>query len=113
MKIYHNPRCSKSRETLSILQKKRIGIDIIRYLDTPLSIKEIKSILRKLDISPHKMIREEEDIWKKKNKNKSLSDEQIIQLMVDHPKIIERPIVINQNQGIIARPPEKVLTIID
>ena len=113
IKIYHNPRCSKSREALSILQARGIEIDVIKYLDTSLSIKEVKSILRKLNIPPSSMIRKKEDVWKKKNKKEDLTDEQIIQLMVEHPRIIERPIVINHDQAVIARPSEKVLTIID
>ena len=113
VKIYHNPRCSKSREALSILQAKEIEIDIIKYLETSLSTKEVKSILRKLNIPAYSMIRKWEDVWQKKSKNKYLTNEEIIQLMVEHPRIIERPIVINQDRAIIARPPAKVLTIID
>ena len=113
MKIYHNPRCSKSRQTLEIIKQKGVEIEIIEYIKPPPTIKTLKLILTKLKISAIDLVRKNEEIWKAKGKNKNLTNEEIIELMVDHPKIIERPIVLNKNQAIIGRPPENVLKIIN
>ena len=113
MKIYHNPRCRKSRETLSIILEKGINIEIIEYLKTPLKFEELKLILIKLDISPIDLVRKTEKVWKEKGKNKDLNNDEIIQLMTENPKIIERPIVENKKKAIIGRPPTNVLQIIN
>lgn len=113
MKIYHNPRCSKSRQTLEIIKQQGVEIEIIEYIKTPPTIKTLKLILTKLKISAIDLVRKNEEIWKEKGGNKNLTNEEIIELMVDHPKIIERPIVLNKNQAIIGRPPENVLKIIN
>ena len=113
MKIYHNPRCSKSRQTLTLIQEKEKEVEIIEYLKNPLTFEDLELILVKLDISPIDLIRHKEEIWKEKYKGKELKDDEIIQAMVNHPKIMERPIVINGMKAIIGRPPENVLEIID
>ena len=113
MKIYHNPRCSKSRKTLSILLEKEIDVEIIEYLKESLTFEDLNSILTTLKMSPIDLIRKKEEIWKKKGENKDLTNNQIIQLMIENPKIIERPIVIKENAAIIGRPPENVLKMID
>ena len=113
MKIYHNPRCSKSRQTLTLIQEKGEEVEIIEYLRNPLTFEDLEVILVKLAISPINLIRNKEEIWKEEYKGKELKDDEIIQAMVNHPKIMERPIVINGMKAIIGSPPENVLEIID
>jgi arsenate reductase (glutaredoxin) len=111
MKIYHNPRCSKSRETLNIILKNDIKPDIHLYLENPLSIEEIKYILKLLDTSPENIVRKNEDIYKTldlKNANKDM----LIQMIHENPILLERPIVISKNQAILGRPPENVKQLI-
>ncbi len=108
MKIYHNPRCSKSRQTLNILEETNQEVDVILYLkDTP-TTKDIKSLLKKLKISAEQLVRKSEKIFKEKYKGKSLTEEQWIEVMAAHPILLERPIVIKGNRAIIGRPPENV-----
>lgn len=112
MKIYHNPRCRKSRETLALLESKGKTPEIILYLETPPSEKDLKAILKKLGISPVQLLRKGEAIYKEQYKGKTLTDAEWIKAMVTHPKLIERPIVINGNQAALGRPPEQVLDIL-
>lgn len=111
IKIFHNPRCSKSRETLSILTSTGIQPEIIDYLTNTPTKAELKNIIHKLGIKPYKLIRKEETIFKENFKGKELKDEQWIDVMILHPKLIERPIVINGDKAIIGRPPELVKTL--
>jgi len=113
MKIYHNPRCSKSRKTLTLIQEKGKEVEIIEYLKSPPTFEDLKLILEKLDISPIDLIRHKEEVWEEEYKGRELKDDEIIQAIVNHPKIMERPIVINEMKAIIGRPPENVLEIID
>lgn len=113
MKIYHNPRCSKSRQTLEILIKKNADFEIVEYLKKKLSITDLEEIIAKLEINTIELVRKNESVWKEKFKGRNLSDKEIIQAMIDNPKIIERPIVVNGNKAILGRPPENVLKIID
>ena len=113
MKIYHNPRCSKSRQTLEILIKKNADFEIVEYLKNKLSITDLEEIIAKLEINTIELVRKNESVWKEKFKGRNLSDKEIIQAMIDNPKIIERPIVVNGNKAILGRPPENVLKIID
>jgi len=111
MKIYHNPRCSKSRETLKIILDNDIKPDIHLYIENPLSIKEIKYILKLLDTSPENIVRRNEDIYKTldlKNANKDM----LIKMIHENPILLERPIVISKNQAILGRPPENVKQLI-
>lgn len=111
--LYHNPRCSKSRQALSLLQEKGIEPDIKLYLDQPPSTKELKTLLIKLGIGPRALLRKGEDLYKSlKLNDETLTDAALIKIMVQHPKLIERPIVINDDQAIVARPPENLLTIL-
>ncbi len=112
MKIYHNPRCRKSRETLELLQDKGVDPEIILYLQTPPNKQELKEILSKLGISPARLIRKGEPIFKEKFKGKDLTDAQWIDAMINYPKLIERPIVINGNKAVIGRPPVNILQLI-
>tara|TARA_Y100001978_G_scaffold53074_1_gene47637 strand:+ start:145 stop:492 length:348 start_codon:yes stop_codon:yes gene_type:complete len=113
VKIYHNPRCSKSRQTLEILNKKKLDIDIIEYLKSPLDSNEIFNILKKLNYTARDLLRRGEDIYKNKNlSDESLTDDFLIDMMSKNPILIERPIVVCNDKAVIGRPPEKVLEII-
>tara|TARA_B100000795_G_scaffold269891_1_gene260957 strand:+ start:2816 stop:3157 length:342 start_codon:yes stop_codon:yes gene_type:complete len=112
IKIYHNPRCSKSRQGLEILENSGKEFKIIRYLDAVASPKELKEIIDLLNITPIQLVRKTEKIWKENFKGKELSDEEIIKAMIENPKLIERPIIINNNKAVIGRPSENILTII-
>tara|TARA_B100000767_G_C19698947_1_gene507489 strand:- start:157 stop:498 length:342 start_codon:yes stop_codon:yes gene_type:complete len=108
IKIYHNPRCKKSREGLKVLEESGQKFKIVEYLKTTLSFNELKSIINLLDITPIELIRKNEAIWKDHYKGKILDDDEIIYLMIENPKLIERPIVINKQKAIIGRPPEDI-----
>jgi len=111
--IYHNPRCSKSRQTLALLEERGIDPEIVLYLETPPSAETLADVLKKLDISPRQLLRKGEDAYKENNlSDTSLSDQQLIDTMAANPKLIERPIVINGNKAALGRPPEQVLEIL-
>ncbi|SDH48476.1 arsenate reductase (glutaredoxin) [Winogradskyella thalassocola] len=112
IEIYHNPRCSKSRQGLSILEESGKAFEIIKYLEEDLTSVELQDVIIKLGIEPIDLIRKNEAIWKSEFKGKSLSDNEIIAAMVNHPKLIERPIVINGDKAVIGRPPEAIKDII-
>lgn len=101
--IYHNPRCSKSREGLKFLEEQSVDLQIVKYLDNPLTKNELTALIKKLNISPIELVRTKEDGWKN-YKGQELSDEQIVEAMVENPKLIERPIVVNGDKAVIARP---------
>jgi len=105
LKIYHNPRCSKSRQGLEILEESKMPFEIIKYLDQPPTIEELTKLVKTLDISPIQLIRKGEAVWKENYKGKTLTDTQIIEAMASHPKLIERPIVIDGKKAVIGRPP--------
>lgn len=112
-RIYHNPRCSKSRETLKLLQEQKIEPEVVEYLKTPPSKAELKEIISKLGISPHDLMRTKEKEYKAAGlNNPELTDDQLITLMVANPKVIERPIVVTATKAAIGRPPANVLDII-
>lgn len=113
-KIYHNPRCSKSRQTLQLLEDNNVQPEIIEYLKTPPSESELKDILKALDMSPRELMRKGEAEYKDNNlADTSLSDEQLISAMLKYPKLIERPIVVTaDNKYALGRPPESVLDIL-
>jgi len=112
MKIYHNPRCRKSRETLQILNDKGIDPEIVLYLDDLFSEEDLSKILKKLKISPIQLVRKSEAIYKSDYKGKEMSDAAWIKAMVKYPKLIERPIVVHGKKAVLGRPPENVLEII-
>ena len=112
MKIYHNNRCRKSREGLAILENSNQQFEIINYLDNPPSKKELKEILKMLGFTPMQLVRKNEAIWKENYKNKELSDNDIIETMVENPKLIERPIVVKGTKAVIGRPPENIKEIL-
>jgi arsenate reductase len=113
VKIYHNPRCTKSRETLKLLEEQGIKPDVIEYLKTPPSHTELQAILQKLNIKPRELMRTKEPEYKENGlDDKSLSDSELIEAMVRIPKLIERPIVLANDKAAIGRPPEAVLAIL-
>ena len=112
IQIYHNNRCRKSREGLAYLEKIGLEFEIIEYLKYPLTEDALKQILKKLNIKPINLIRTQEAIWKSDYKGKILNDEQIIKAMVKHPKLIERPIIVNNQKAVVARPLESVAKIL-
>ena len=112
IQIYHNSRCGKSRECLAVLEKSGQEYEIIKYLEAVPTFNEMKEIIKKLEIKPIELVRQKEKIWTENFKNKSLSDDEIINAMISNPILIERPIVINGDNAIIARPLEKVTTIL-
>ena len=112
VKIYHNPRCSKSRQTLEILKNKNCDIEIIEYLKVPMALKELEDILSKLNYEPRDLIRKGEDIYKTENlANTSLTSNTLMKKMILNPILIERPIVVFNDKAIVGRPPEKDLEI--
>lgn len=113
-KIYHNPRCSKSRQTLQLLQDNSVDAEIIEYLKTPPTADELKEILTALNMQPRDLMRKKEAEYKENNlADKSLTEDQLIAAMIQFPKLIERPIVVtNGNKFALGRPPENVLEII-
>jgi len=112
IKIYHNNRCSKSRNGLQIVEQSGKPFEVIKYLEEVPSEKELKEIIALLGIKPIELVRKNEAIWKADYKGKDLSDAEIIKAMIENPKLIERPIVINGNKAVIGRPPEAILDII-
>jgi len=110
--IYHNPRCSKSRQTLVLIEEQGITPKIVEYLNSPPSEAELENILTLLAIEPDALMRKGEDEYKDYFKGKTLSRAETIRLMVQHPKVIERPIVVSNDKAIIGRPPESVLSIL-
>ena len=110
---YHNPRCRKSRETLEFLKEKGIEPELFFYLKTPPSFEELKEVIKKLGINPFDLIRRNEKIYKENFKGKELSDDEWIKIMVENPKLIERPIIIGKDKAVVGRPKEKVLELLE
>ena len=111
--LYHNPRCSKSRGALELLEERGLTPDVVRYLETPPDAATLKTLLGKLGIGARQLLRTGEDEYKSLDlANPALSDEQLIAAMVEHPKLIERPILVAGDKAVIGRPPEKVLEIL-
>ena len=112
MKIYHNPRCSKSRETLQILQDAGVEPEVIEYLKTPPSEAELAELLDLLGLEPQDLMRKKEDLYRELSVDPSWSHEKTIRTMVEYPKLIERPIVVSRNRAVIGRPPKAALKLV-
>lgn len=110
--IYHNPRCRKSREALSLLQEKEESIAIREYLKDPPSKADLSQMVAVLGIKPHDLVRKGEEEYKEHYEGRELSDSEWLDAMIAYPKLIERPIVINKDKAVIGRPPENVLSIL-
>lgn len=111
--LYHNPRCSKSRSALQLLEERGLAPSILRYLETPPSAEQLQALLGKLGLSARQLLRSGEDEYQVLNlANPELTDAQLIEAMAAHPKLIERPILIVGDKAVVGRPPEKVLEIL-
>ena len=110
--IYHNPRCSKSREALCLLEEENVEIEVIKYLEETPNEAELEKLLAKLNLKPQDILRKGEKIYKEKFKNLNLNDHEWVKVMVENPKLIERPIIVKGNKAIIGRPPVLVKDLI-
>ena len=111
--IYHNPRCSKSRQTLALIEEKGVTPEIVLYLENTPTADTLKALVKKLGISARQLLRKGEDAYKEQNlKDDSLSDAQLIDAMAKFPKLIERPIVVKGDQAVLGRPHENVLELL-
>ena len=111
--IYHNPRCSKSRQALALLEKRGIRPKIVEYLVTPPTEAELKQLLKLLGITPRELLRTKEEEYKKAKLDKpEVSDAEIIRALIKYPRLMERPIVVSGNKAALGRPPENVLKIL-
>lgn len=108
-KIWHNPRCTKSRQALAILEEKGVEVEVYKYLDDTQSMDDIKDVLKKLGISARELMRTTEDDYKTLNLKDEKDEEKLIEAMVNYPKLIQRAIVIKGDKAVLGRPPEKVL----
>ena len=108
MKIYHNPRCRKSTEGISYLESKKINFEVIDYIKNNLSSEQIRNILKKLQLKPIELVRKNEAIWKEKYKAKDFTDDQLIKILSNEPKLIERPIIVSEKLAVIGRPAENI-----
>lgn len=104
IQIYHNPRCSKSREALQLLEETGKEHNVILYLKDELTKAQLTELINKLGIAPIELVRKNEQVWKDEYKGKELTDDEVINAMVVNPKLIERPIVVNGNKAVVARP---------
>lgn len=112
--IYHNPRCSKSRQTLALLEENGIEPEVVLYLEAPLSAGEIAQLLQRLGIGARELLRKGEDEYRDNNlADSALGDERLISAMARHPRLIERPIVTRGERAVLGRPPENVLDLFD
>jgi arsenate reductase len=110
--IYHNPRCSKSRQTLALLEEKGIEPDVVLYLKEPPSSEQIADLLGQLGLSARELMRTGEDLYKEQQlDDASLTEQDLIQAMSEHPRLIQRPIVVHDGKAALGRPPEQVLAL--
>lgn len=112
IQIYHNSRCTKSRECLAFIEESGLEFEVVKYLEAIPSFEELKEIIKKLGITPIELVRQKEKIWMANFKGKPMTDDEIIQAMFLNPSLIERPIVINGQKAIIARPLENINSIL-
>lgn len=108
MKIYHNPRCRKSREGLAILEAQKEPFEVIRYMDNPPDKDTLRDLLEKLGMTPMELIRKNEAIWKADYRDKDLDDDAVLEAMIAHPRLIERPVVVRGDKAVVGRPPERI-----
>lgn len=111
LKIYHNTRCSKSRQTLQLIKDKGIEVQVIEYLKETPSKKDIENLLAKLKLKPEQIVRKGEAIYKENYKGKTFSDAEWLDILAENPRLIERPIVFDEQKAVIGRPPENVETL--
>lgn len=111
--LYHNPRCSKSRAALQLLEERGLQPTVVHYLDTPPSAAQLREVLDKLGLPPRQLLRSGEDEYRQLNlADQALTDDALIEAMVAHPRLIERPILITADRAVIGRPPENILELL-
>ncbi len=110
--VYHNPRCSKSRQTLELVKSQGIDAQLVLYLETPPNTVELATLVKKLGISAEQLVRKSEQVYKDNFRNMEMTEAQWLEAMSKHPKLIERPIVVNGDRAALGRPPENVLEIL-
>lgn len=108
IQVYHNPRCSKSREALAYLDEKGVDYEVVLYMDESMTPMQMESILDALDMSAIELIRKNEDVWKEEFKDKELDEDEVMLAMIEYPKLMQRPIVVNGSKAVIARPKEEI-----
>lgn len=106
--IYHNPRCTKSRQSIEYLKEIGREFEMVLYLSDPIDKNTLKELLKKLNYSPMELIRKNEAIWKEEFKGQELSDDQLIEAMIQYPKLMERPIIVNGDKAVVGRPTEAI-----
>lgn len=111
--IWHNPRCSKSRDATTLLEEKGIDAEVVKYLDTPPTKEELITVLKMLGITARELMRTKEDIYKELDLKEVTDEEELIEAMVAHPRLIERPIVIKEGKAVIGRPIENIIDLLD
>ena len=107
--IYHNPRCRKSREALQYLEDNGVSFDIVKYIEQSFDKKTLGEVLKKINKKPSEILRKKEVLWKKEYASKDLTEDQILKLLVEQPKLIERPIITSSDKGVLARPIENLM----
>ncbi len=112
MKLYHNPRCQKSREALQLLESKKLDFEVIEYMKDPISPADLEDLLAILEMPAIELVRTKEADWKDNFKDKEIEDEEIVLAMIEFPKLMERPIFVNNNKAVVARPADRILEII-
>jgi len=111
--IYHNPRCQKSRQTLKLLQEQGIEPEVVEYLKSPPTDKELNALLKKLDMKAENLVRKKEALYKEMGlRDRKLTEAEWVKTLVEHPQLLERPIVVNGSKAVLGRPPENVLEIL-
>jgi arsenate reductase len=112
MKYYHNPRCSKSREGLQLLESKGVALDVVKYMENPITPTELQDLLDKLDLDAADLLRTNEKIWKEEFADKELSDDEIFLLLIEYPQLMQRPILESETEARIGRPVEQLLELL-
>ena len=112
MRIYHNPRCSKSRAACALIAERGLVAEVVEYLKTPPSREELRALLAKLDMKPGDIVRKGEEVFKERYAGRTLSDDEWLDALVAHPILIERPIVVCGDKAVLARPAEKILELL-
>lgn len=110
--IYHNARCTKSREGLALLKESGEDYEVREYLKEPFSEEELNEVLVKLAMAPIELVRTGETLWKEHYRGKDLSDDELVRVMVEHPKLIQRPIIVKDDAAVVGRPAEKILALL-
>ena len=108
IKIYHNPRCTKSRAGLKYLEGKKVEFEVVEYLKTPITEEELQDVIVKMNTTPFDLVRTQEEVYKKQFKGKEFTEEEWVKLLVENPKLIKRPLVVKDYKAVWAVPPEEI-----